>query len=302
MSEQLQLRRGTYSQVAAFTAQQGECVVDTTNSRLVVGDGVTTGGWPAARLAETITNTRVGVADSAYTASAADRLIAYTSITSPRIVSLPAASAYPTGTRLLVVDESGSVTATNAITLSRAGSDTIVGGTSVSIQQAYGFVGIESNGVSAWTIVDIPSGGLSGVVTVSGGGTGVSPKSVRYNVAAVGVNANSVADTSILIPLPSGITRYRVRSVTVLNASTSLTTAQAGLYTGTAGSGVGICAAQALSGITSTSAGTSGNAVDLAQALPGATFFTSTPLYFRITTAQGSAATLDVVVEIDPYT
>ena len=29
MSEQLQLRRGTTSQVAAFTPQQGEVVVDT---------------------------------------------------------------------------------------------------------------------------------------------------------------------------------------------------------------------------------------------------------------------------------
>ena len=40
MSEQLQLRRGTATQVAAFTGAQGEVVVDTTNNRLVVNDGV----------------------------------------------------------------------------------------------------------------------------------------------------------------------------------------------------------------------------------------------------------------------
>ena len=52
MSEQLQLRRGTAAQLATFTPQQGEPVVDTTNSRIVVGDGMTAGGWPAAKLAE----------------------------------------------------------------------------------------------------------------------------------------------------------------------------------------------------------------------------------------------------------
>ena len=52
MSEQLQLRRGTAAQLASFTPQQGEPVVDTTNSRIVVGDGSTVGGNPAAKLSE----------------------------------------------------------------------------------------------------------------------------------------------------------------------------------------------------------------------------------------------------------
>ncbi len=48
MSEQLQLRRGTAAQLASFTGAQGEAVVDTTNNRIVVNDGSTAGGWPAA--------------------------------------------------------------------------------------------------------------------------------------------------------------------------------------------------------------------------------------------------------------
>ena len=52
MTEQLQLRRGTAAQIAAFTGAQGEVVVDTTNDRLVVSDGATAGGWPAAKLVE----------------------------------------------------------------------------------------------------------------------------------------------------------------------------------------------------------------------------------------------------------
>lgn len=54
MSEQLQLRRGTAVQVAAFTGAQGEVAVDTTNNRLVVQDGTTAGGFAAAKLAEIV--------------------------------------------------------------------------------------------------------------------------------------------------------------------------------------------------------------------------------------------------------
>ena len=54
MSEQLQLRRGTAAQVAAFTGAQGEVVVDTTNNRLVIQNGTTTGGFAAAKLSEIV--------------------------------------------------------------------------------------------------------------------------------------------------------------------------------------------------------------------------------------------------------
>ena len=49
---QVQLRRGTSSQVAAFTGAAGEVVVDTTNNRAVVHDGATAGGFALARCAE----------------------------------------------------------------------------------------------------------------------------------------------------------------------------------------------------------------------------------------------------------
>jgi hypothetical protein len=47
---QVQYRRGTGTQVAAFTGAQGEIVVDTTNNRAVVQDSATAGGFPLARL------------------------------------------------------------------------------------------------------------------------------------------------------------------------------------------------------------------------------------------------------------
>lgn len=55
MSEQLQLRRGSAAQVLSFTGAQGEIVIDTTNKRVVVQDGVTGGGIAAAKLADVAT-------------------------------------------------------------------------------------------------------------------------------------------------------------------------------------------------------------------------------------------------------
>jgi Major tropism determinant N-terminal domain len=47
MSVQVQLRRDTYTNVAANHGAAGEVFVDTTNQRLVVQDGATNGGFPA---------------------------------------------------------------------------------------------------------------------------------------------------------------------------------------------------------------------------------------------------------------
>lgn len=55
MSTQVQLRRDIAANVAAFVGKQGEVVVDATNNRLCLQDGVTAGGWPAAKLSEVVT-------------------------------------------------------------------------------------------------------------------------------------------------------------------------------------------------------------------------------------------------------
>jgi hypothetical protein len=49
MATQLQIRRGTSSQVAAFTGAEGEVVVNTTNDSIHVNDGSTAGGFELAR-------------------------------------------------------------------------------------------------------------------------------------------------------------------------------------------------------------------------------------------------------------
>jgi hypothetical protein len=302
LSEQLQLRRGTSAQIAAAAAPaQGEPWFDTTNNRLIGGDGVTVGGHAAARLDEALTNYRMTVGDANYTVLATDRMIAYTALSAPRTITLPAANGYPTGTPLRVVDESGSCSATNTLTIAAAGADLLNGQPSAVVSAPFGYLVLETNGVSRWTIIAQPPGGSSGVMPPSGGGLGVAAASAPFRLAAIGVNANVVGDTAITVPLPAGMTRYRIGRVTVLNASVPLTAAFAAVYSASGGGGVGVVTPQALNTLTTNAPNSAGNASDLPMALTPATFFTAPALYFRITTAQGAAATVDVVVQIEPY-
>ena len=167
MSVQVKSRRDTAANLAAFTGAQGEIVVDTTNNRIALQDGVTPGGWPAAKLSEVVTNARVAINDAAYAVQTNDRLIAFTGLTAPRVVTLCAAAAYPVGTRLLVVDETGLCSSSRTLTINRAASDLIDGATSFVINAAYASLEIESNGVNAWTIISPSSNVIASLVGVA---------------------------------------------------------------------------------------------------------------------------------------
>ena len=267
MSEQLQLRRGTASQVAAFTGAQGETVMDTTNNRLVVSDGSTVGGWPAAKLVEVITNGRTPVSDAAYSALTTDRMIAYTALSAARVVSLPPASAYPTGTRLLIVDETGNCSTTKTLTISPNGSDVIDGATSAVINVAYGFIGVESNQSGEWTSVDqgfmpalanlaaaahganLQIGMLETLVTLSGGSTNASVQipancivlavGARVVTAITGATSYEVGVSGNLSQFGSGLsisagsTNYGLIGPTAFYSATTLTiTATGGSFSG----------------------------------------------------------------------
>jgi hypothetical protein len=96
---------------------------------------------------------RRAIADANATVAATDRMLVYTSLTAARTVTLCAASAYPTGTVLWIVDESGACTRTLSITIARAGSDLIEGRTTASIGAVNGYIALESDGVSKWKII-----------------------------------------------------------------------------------------------------------------------------------------------------
>lgn len=73
-------------------------------------------------------------------------------MSAPRTVTLPAANSVPAGTEIIVMDSSGTVTSTNTIVITRAGSDTINGATTDTISTAYGWRRLVSDGSSQWNI------------------------------------------------------------------------------------------------------------------------------------------------------
>jgi hypothetical protein len=194
MSIRLQHMREAWSYLSTFVGKLGEIVVDTTNNRMIVHDGTTEGGWAAAKLSEVVTNTRAAVADTDYAVLATDRLVAYTAITEPRSVTLPAAASFPIGTCLMVVDESGSCSAIDKITLRCAGSDVLCGAATVAIASAYGYLAIESNGSNKWTILDQAASNLSAV----GIGTAADPAN-PLSVYATSALLNSGSDIRVKI-------------------------------------------------------------------------------------------------------
>jgi hypothetical protein len=267
LSEQLQLRRGAASQVAAFTGAQGETVMDTTNNRLVVNDGSTVGGWPAAKLSEVITNTRTAVSDAAYTVLASDRMVVYTALTAARVVTLPASTAYPTGTRLVVVDETGNCSAIKTLAVTPNGADIIDGATSAVVNVPYGFIGLESNQAGKWTIIDqgfmpalasiaaaahganIQIGVLETLVTLSGSSTNASIQipancivlsvGARVVTAITGATSYEVGVAGNLsqfgssLSISAGSTNYGLIGPTAFYSATTLTiTAAGGSFTG----------------------------------------------------------------------
>jgi hypothetical protein len=217
LSEQLQLRRGTSTQVAAFTGAQGEAVMDTTNNRLVVNDGATAGGFPAAKLAEVITNGRTPVSDAAYAAVATDRLIAYSALTAARVVSLPTSSAYPAGTRLLILDETGNCSVTKTLTITPNGGDTIDGAAAAVVNQAYGFIGIESNQAGQWTIVD--QGFMPAIANIAAAahGANVQIGLLETLVTLAGASTNA----SVQIPADCIVLAVGARVVTAITGAAS---------------------------------------------------------------------------------
>ena len=106
----------------------------------------------------------------------------------------------------------------------------------------------------------------------------------------LGVNMNATTDT--LFANLSNSQKFRIRRITVCNASVSLTTVVGGIYTGALKSGSQIvAAAQTYAALTG-----SGLAVDLTLNLPNNVLAAATNLYASMTTPQGGAATADFYV------
>ena len=113
-----------------------------------------------------------GHGDSAYTILATDRFV-YTNaaFTASRTWTLPAANAVNAGGQIVVADLQGTLTASNTLVVARAGADTINGGTSVTINEARGYLVLVSDGTSKWQarlLQGANSGTNTGDVTLTG--------------------------------------------------------------------------------------------------------------------------------------
>lgn len=114
-----------------------------------------------------------------------------------------------------------------------------------------------------------------------------SNQAIRLLAVATGVNVNATGDQAVLPIINSS--NYSVSNVVFTNASTSLTTAAAGLFTAPSAGGTGIVANAALSALTSSTV--------VSQRTVASTATQSAQnLYINVGTAQGAAATMDVYV------
>lgn len=126
-------------------------------------------------------------------------------------------------------------------------------------------------------------------------------KPATINFVAAGVNFNSAnTDTSIAITLPTGVTRYKISQVFISHASASITTATFGCFTGAGGTGIAFVAAGTAITVSTASENTNNNTMTTAAVNVNTLSYTAGTLFFRVGTAQGSAATADVAITITP--
>jgi hypothetical protein len=132
-----------------------------------------------------IADTRQTFSNAGATVSSGVERVAQTgTMSASRTVTLAAASSYQAGKRILITDESGTVTSANTIIIARAGSDTINGAsTSLTISRAYGFVVLESDGSTKYTVTS----GTPGITMAAGKALTVNQDTVLDRQASTGV-------------------------------------------------------------------------------------------------------------------
>lgn len=116
-----------------------------TNLTALNATQLTTGNVPAARLGH-----YRAVADVNDAPTSVDKVVAYTSLSAARVVTIPLASTLTAGQELVIADLSGSCSATNTLTLTASGADTIDGAATEVIQNAYSMRRIFSDGISKY--------------------------------------------------------------------------------------------------------------------------------------------------------
>ena len=132
----------------------------------------------------------------------------------------------------------------------------------------------------------MPNPGPSSAVTIHPQNV-ASNEAIRLLAVATGVNVNATGDQAVLRIINAQ--NYSVSNVVFTNASVSLSSAAAGLFTAPSAGGTGIVANAALSALT-------GSTIVSQRTVASTATPTSQILYLNVGTAQGAAATMDVYV------
>ena len=164
---------------------------------------------------------------------------------------------------------------------------------------------LASGGVVNWNNGDVTVTHGSNVLAFAGAASGYSfdnvvaaPINLR-TVAAVNFNSANT-DTSLTINLPPGYTRYRISNVIISGSSASISTATFGLFTAAAAGGQAIVANPTAITVTTASEATNNNMQTVAPTNANTESFNQATLFFRVITAQGSAATATVTINYTP--
>lgn len=165
-----------------------------------------------------------------------------TTLTAARTWTLPAANAVNAGQTLIVSDAAGAINGANTITLQRAGSDTVNGGTTFAMSTARTQVLLVSDGSSRWTInaasgvTSITAGvGLSGGTITSSGTVALDITGLTEITNVTDVNSLPVHSTSAGAPRKISRANFglSIKAGTVLTknpyAASSTTTVPHGL-------------------------------------------------------------------------
>lgn len=146
-------------------------------------------------------------------------------------------------------------------------------------------------------VLGVPSAVASSGVA-GGKATGSYARVADIRLVLTGVNFNSAStDNPVAVYLPGGSTteRYVVVACYLNNASASISTATASLRGGPGATGATLAADQAIT-VTATAVATNNNAMALSMTNTNTEAYVYPTLYFRVGTAQGSAATADVII------
>jgi hypothetical protein len=219
MATQLQIRRGTSTQVAAFTGAEGEIVVNTTNDSVHVNDGSTAGGFEMARA--DLNN----VSDTSLNAALTGNTVSALTITT---LTLGSTAITATGTELNYVDGVTSAIQTQIDTKAPLASPTFTGTATMGgleIATSASDIGVDlkldgnktSNGAIG-SIIFENNGDSVGMIRSNRASANDAADMLFYTQATGGANTQRMAITSAGdVKIGTGVDRFSYLTASTAN-------------------------------------------------------------------------------------